>query len=340
MKERKRAMSADYTEPLNGRSSNSSPNPGISVALRKRHLINNVKGWLFSMWPLVGYVLFFGIPFITSIFLSFTELHSFDISQYEFVGFENFKWIFTDPKHMFWFSLRQTFYYSLSLPIGIVLGLFTAVLLTRGVKGTRVFRTIMFIPSVCSIVGVSMMWKMVLSRTGLINLILVTILGPDKWEAIDWLKDPNWFMPAVIFTTTWTAGSGSLLFQAALEQVNKSLIEAAEIDGAGRKRIFFSVTLPAISPTTFYVLVMNMIGTFQSFANIQVLAGSGTTPMDQNGNCIPMTSVYLIYYMAFDKPFLHGLGRASACAWILAIIIGVITIIIFKFSKYWVCYDD
>ena len=311
-----------------------------SAAMRKRHLINNAKGWLFSVWPLVGYLLFFGVPFVTSIFLSMTELHSFDISQYEFVGLENYKWIFTEPKGMFWFSLRQTFYYMISLPIGIVIGLFTAVLLHRNVKGTRLFRTIMFIPSVCSVVGVSMMWKMVLSRNGFINVILATIVGPENWEVIDWLKDPNWFMPAVIFTTTWSAGSGCLLFQSALANVNTSMLEAAEIDGANRTKIFFSITLPAISPTTFYVLIMNMIGAFQSFANIQVLAGSAVTPQDANGNCIPMTSTYLIYYMAFENPFLHGLGRASAAAWLLTIIIATFTIIVFKTSKYWVCYDD
>ena len=312
-----------------------------SAAKRRRQWKRNIQGWLFSIWPFVGYLLFFGVPFVFSIVLSMSELHGFDITGFAFVGLKNFKWIFTDPQHRFWFSVRQTLIYALSLPISIVLGLSTAVLLTRHVKLTRLFRTILFIPNVCSVVGISMMWRLVFNgNNGVLNTIITAIVGEGHWTPIDWLNSPFWFMPSVILTTTWGAGAGSILFQAALEQVNKSLIEAAKIDGASRRKIFFSVTLPAISPTTFYVLVMNSIGVFQAFANIQVLANSGITPMNSKGNSIPMTAVYFIYYMAFEKTSLYGLGRATACAWVLAVLIGLLTVVNFKASKLWVHYDD
>lgn len=313
----------------------------VLTSKMKRRIKRDITGWLFSMWPFVGYCLFGLIPFVLSLVLSFSDLHSFDIAELEFAGFDNFKWLFTDPKGEFWFSLRQTLIYFISLPIGLFLGLGTAVLLSRHVKGTKLFRTILFIPNVCSIVGVSMMWKLIFNQTyGVLNSIL-NAFGTDPANNIDWLGNPTWFMPCVIFTTTWTAGSGSLMFQAALEQVNQTLIEAAEIDGASRNKIFFSITLPMISPTTFYVLVMNTISSLQAFANIQILASGGRNPLDPaTGNSIPMTAMYYIYWMGFKDPWNYGLGKASAAAWVLTIFIVIITILYFKLSKYWVCYDD
>ena len=141
-----------------------------TAARKKKRMQRNIMGWLFSVWPFVGWCIFGGIPFVLSIILSLAELHNFDITNFEFIGFDNYKWIFTDPKGEFWFSMRQTLYYCLSLPIGIVLGLGTAVLLTRHVKLTKLFRTILFIPNVCSVVGVSMMWKLVFHRQyGVVN---------------------------------------------------------------------------------------------------------------------------------------------------------------------------
>lgn len=310
----------------------------VATAAKKRKKAKqNLTGWLFSMWPFVGYCIFGLIPFVLSIILSMAELHNFDITEFTFVGFDNYKWIFTDPKGEFWFSLRQTLYYCLSLPIGIFLGMGTAVLLTRHVKLTKLFRTILFIPNVCSVVGVSMMWKLVFNEQyGVLNTIIAACGG----KPVNFLGDAHWFMPVVIFTTTWGAGAGSILFQAALEQVNRSLIEAAEIDGASRTKIFFNVTLPAISPTTFYVLTMNTIGALQSMANIQILASDGKRPLDDNGNSVALTAVYFIYWMAFNSPSQYGLGKASAAAWILALFILIITRINFKLGDYWVCYDN
>ncbi len=333
-------------------------------AAKRRRMKNNVKGWLFSVWPFIGWCIFSGLPFIVSIFISFMDLHDhalLDIDLKNIWTIENYKWIFSFEDLSFWFSIRQTLYYCISLPVGIVLGLGTSVLLTRGVKLTRLFRTILFIPNVCSVVAVSTMWRLFFQANdrGVLNAILVAILGKDGFEPINFLGDPYLFMPTVIFTTTWSAGSGSIMFQAALEQVNKSLIEAAEIDGASKSRIFFKITLPAISPTTFYVLTMNTIGALQAMANIQIIAGNSDSgggraplyPADKPGDpqySASLTAVYLIYYYTFNslgspehlRDRIGGPGVAAACAWILALIIFVVTRINFKLGDYWVCYDN
>ena len=331
-------------------------------AAKRRRLKNNIKGWVFSVWPFLGWLIFAGIPFAVSILISFLDLHNLALLDVDWKNawtFENYKWIFKFEDLTFWFSLRTTLYYCLSLPIGIVLGLGTSVLLTRGVKLTRLFRTIMFIPNVCSVVAVSTMWRLFFAgnKKGVINALLIGIFGKD-FECINFLGSPYLFMPTVIFTTTWSAGSGSIMFQAALENVNKSLIEAAEIDGASKSRVFFRITLPAISPTTFYVLTMNTISALQAMANIQVLSGNtsagGKTPQYPVKNpgdpqySASLTTVYLIYYYTFGfggspehlRDIAGGPGLAAACAWVLAILIFILTRINFKLGDYWVCYDN
>ena len=177
-----------------------------------------------------------------------------------------------------------------------------------------------------------MMWRMIFHKDyGVVN----TILGYFGVSSVDFFGTKSLFMPTVIFTTLWGAGAGSIMFQAALEQVNVSLKEAAMLDGASSRQIFFRIILPVISPTTFYVLVTQLIGAFQVFDVVQMFADSGPGP----GNAA-VTSVYMIYRMYKVEMLRYGLGMASACAWMLALIIAGITIAIFKTSKYWVFYDD
>ena len=250
----------------------------LSSARKRRALKNDLTGWLFSGWPFVGCILFSGIPFALSIFLSFTEIHYFDISEWEFVGFDNYKWVLFGEdvggvrRYEFWHSLKQTLIYCISIPLNFVLSLGIAVLLTRHVKGTRFFRTILFIPHVCSSVGVSTMWKLIFDPTyGIVNSWIRALGG----ESIPFFTSPDWFMPILIFTTTWSAGAGSLMFQAALENINQGLIEAAELDGASSAKIFFHITLPSISPTIFYVITMNIIGGLQCMGEMQIITTVG-----------------------------------------------------------------
>lgn len=312
------------------------------ISRKRRELKRNVEGWLFSCWPFVGFMLFSGIPFVLSIFLSFTELHSFDILEWEFVGFDNYKWVLFGEqtehgmRYEFWHSLKQTLYYCLSIPLNLVLSLGIAVLLTRHVKGTKFFRTVLFIPHVCSSVGVSMMWKFIFDPTyGVINSLIRSAGG----QTIDFFGSPDWFMPIIILTSTWSAGAGSLLFQAALENVNQTLIEAAELDGGTPTKIFFKITLPSISPTLFYVLTMDIIGGLQCMGQMQIITNGTRNPYNEQGYSESLSAVYLIYWMGFSDPFNYGLGLSSAAAWVLTLIILAFTRLNFWLSKYWV-HDD
>ena len=301
----------------------------------------NLQGWGFSLWPLYTYIVFAMVPFVLSIYLSMTDLHKWDINFAKWVGFDNYVWLLTSSASKFFWSLGRTLYYCLSLPIGIFLGLFSSVMLTGRIKCRKLFRTILYIPNVCSSVGVTMMWQLIFdpNESGLINNILMSLGAVD--QPMNFFENGQLFMPLVIFTTTWNAGSGSILFQAALEQINGSLVEAAKVDGANSFQVFFNITMPAISPTTFYVLVTNLIGCLQAMGAIQLFANNGYGPdTDGQGNYAGLTTVYYMYLMAFVNTTAHGMGKASACAWILAILIVAVTRLNFKLSDYWVCYDN
>lgn len=307
-----------------------------SKAKKMKRLKANLTGWGFALWPLYTYAVFALVPFALSVYLSLTDLHVWDISQAKFIGFDNYVWLLTSADSMFFWSLFRTLYYCLSLPIGIFLGLFSSILLTSRVKCKRLFRSILYIPNVCSSVGVTMMWQLIFDgETGLINTIIAACGG----SKINFFQNFYWFMPLVIFTTTWGAGAGSILFQAALEQVNGSLVEAAKVDGANEKQVLFNITLPAISPTTFYVLITNLIGALQAMGSIQLFANNTYGPTNADGKPAGLTTVYYMYMMAFAYSTANGMGVASACAWLLALLIIVVTKINFKLSDYWVCYD-
>lgn len=304
---------------------------------------NDVKGWLFSCWPFVGYCIFSLFPFILSIYLSMCDLHVWNLWNARWVGFDNYIFLLFSANSQFWWSLLQTLYYFISLPIGIFLGLGSALLLTSRIKMKRFFRTVLYIPSVCSVVGVTMMWQVIFDTdSGLVNTI-ITSFGGSK---VQWFNTPELFMPLVIFTTTWSAGAGNLLFQAALGNINKSLIEASQIDGANKVQTFFNVTLPAISPTTFYVLTMNTITALQAMATIQLFSQAGSSSgygpayMDGPfaGKYAGMTTVYYVYMMGIGGG-VEGQGKASAAAWLLALVIIAITRFNFKLGDSWVNYD-
>ena len=313
-------------------------NDALARSAKRRNLRNNLKGWAFAVWPFVGFCLFSLIPFLFSFLLSFTELHTFDITEFVFVGIKNYSYLLTH--HEFWWSILQTFVYWLNVPLNIVIGLLLAVLLHQNIKGKKLIRIIYFIPSVCSVVCVGFMWRYIFhAGYGVLNDILMRLHFID--ENVSWLTTGWLFMPVVIFTTTWGAGAGSILFQAALEQVNQSLIEAAELDGAGRGKVFFYVTLPSISPTLFYVAIMNTISALQAMVNIDLLTSIDNPPL-LNGNDASLVAILQIYRMGFQDryPFNYGMGMASAFSWLLTVVIGLVTILFFKVGNRFVSYDN
>ncbi|WP_162146761.1 carbohydrate ABC transporter permease [Acholeplasma granularum] len=277
--------------------------------------------------PLIGYAIFGLLPLILSVVISLFDLNGYRFEGMEFVGFNNFSHVITDP--LFYKSILNTLYAMLSIPITIGLSLLIAtVLMNPKIKGKAAFRTIFFIPYVCSVVAVSIMWRWLLDgEYGTINQILsmINIDGPD------WLGDSRSFMPAMIMMSVWGGlGFNVILFSAALTNVDHSLYEAAQIDGAGTIRKFVSITLPSISPVTFYILVISLIGGLQDFARFQIMAPGGGP--DNAG----LTVVYYLYNAGFTNVVTYGMGIASAVSWVLTIIIASITAMNFIASKKWV----
>ena len=292
------------------------------------------QGIIMASIPIVGIFIFAGIPLIFSLYFSVTKLNGYILEDAQFLGwtnmFDNNKYILIDPK--FWQSVRNTFYAALALPLSIVIGLLISVLLNQNIRGKKLYRTIFFIPYVCSLVAVVITFKSIYNYNyGPLNDIL-EIFGMER---VRWLNDENYYMPAMIFMGVWTGtGFNIILFSAALTNINKSCYEAASIEGAGKFRQFFAITLPAISPTTFYLLVMGLIGSLQDFARFQAMTPDGGPA--QSG----MTMVFYLYNMGFRNTFSYGMGYAAAAAWIVAVFVIALTVVNFKVSKKWVHYDE
>lgn len=286
-----------------------------------------VVGTVMASVPLVGFIIFGLIPLVLALRMAFFEIDGYEIFDGEFVGFQNFSDVFNDPT--FWKALLNTVKLGSSAIISQVFALGIAYLLSKNPKGKKAFRIIFFIPYVCSVVAITLMWKnMFNTNYGIINVIL----GRTGDNAIDWMGDSKYFTWAVIIMSVWSGmGFGIILYTAAFTNVNKSMVEAAKIDGANEFRIFFKVVLPSISSTSFYLLVMGIIGALQAFAVTNVLSPAG----GPNGDGV--TAVFWLYRRVIEYDNL--LGVASAGAWILAMLIMIITAAQFVLSKKWVNYD-
>ncbi|MDE7158409.1 MAG: sugar ABC transporter permease [Clostridiales bacterium] len=290
-------------------------------------------GILFASIPVIGIFLFAGIPLLLSLYLSVTKLNGYVLENATFLGigkmFSNYGYILSDP--LFWKSMGNTFYAALALPISIGLGLLISVMLNRKIKGKFIYRTIFFIPYVCSVIALVITFRTIYNYNyGPLNDLLQAI-GLDR---VRWLGDSRYFMPAMILMGVWTGmGFNIILYSAALTNVPESLYEAATIDGASKTRQFFSITLPLVSPTTFYLLVMGLIGSLQDFSRFQAMAPDGGP-----GNA-GLTMVFYLYNMGFSNTFSFGMGYASAAAWIVAVLIISLTALNFFMSKRWV-YND
>ena len=282
-----------------------------------------ISGIVMSLAPVLGFVIFGLIPMILAFYMSFCEIKGFDILSSEWIGFENFKTVLIDQ--MFWDSVVNTLIFAVSLPICLVISLLISFLLTKNIRGKKAFKTIFFIPYVCSIVAVVLMWKWIFNTNyGVLNAIL--------GHQYNWTGESTLFRVVVIVMGVWGGcGYQIILYSAALTNINPSLYEAAKIDGANAFQCFKNVTLPGVSPTTFYLLITGLIGALQTFASTQVLASDG------GPNNVGVTVGFYLYRYAFSY---FKMGQASATAWILALIIVVITIINFKVSKKWVNYDQ
>lgn len=272
---------------------------------------------------LIGFIVFMLGPLVYSLILTFTDAQMY--GEWSLVGLDNYKEMLTaDP--LFWRSLSNTASYAfVSVPLGLVVAFFLATLLNMKLKGIAIFRTIFYLPSVTSGVAVILLWGWILNPSfGLLNylLSLIGISGPG------WLSDPRWAMPAIILMSLWNVGPSMIIFLAGLQDIPETLYESASIDGAGWWVRTIRITLPLVTPTIFFNLIMGLIGAFQVFTQAYVLTSGG--PMDA-------TYVYLLHL--YNNAFRYGrMAYGSALAWVLFIIILVLSSIVMGTSRRWVYY--
>jgi len=280
---------------------------------------------LISPW-IIGFLWFILGPMVTSLGLSFADTDMFTI---KFVGFDNYiRLLSTDVTiSLFWKSLYNTAYYVfLSIPLVMVIGFMIAVLLNQEIAARGFYRIIYYLPSVIPGIAVSLLWLWLFHpEYGLLNWFLSLVGIPG----LRWLFDARTAKPALVLMSVWGAGGNLLVFLAGLQGIPTQLYEAATIDGASSWRRFISITLPMISPTMFFVLVTNIIGSFQIFTNVFVMTDGGPA------NATLMYVLYL-YKLAFRQ---YRMGFASALAWVFFIIILLLTALIFKSSNAWVYYE-
>jgi len=288
-----------------------------------------VSGYLFIMPWLVGLLIFVVGPIVASLVLSFT--HWDIVNPPEWAGLYNYERIFTVDKD-FVQAIKVTFTYAaLTIPLGLAAGLGLSLLLNQKLRGMNFYRTLFYLPSILPAVAVTLLWTwMFNSDFGLINwfLSLLGIEGPH------WFQSPRWVLPGLTIMSLWGVGGGAVIYLAGLQNINPQLYEAAEIDGASLWARFWRITLPLLSPTIFFQLVMSLIGTLQAFVTTFVAFGGLATPGGPQRSAL----FYMLYlYVKSFREFRMGYG--SALAWILAVIILVLTLIVFSTSKRWVFYE-
>lgn len=291
----------------------------------------NILGTLMASGPFIGFLLFTMIPMLVSLLVSFTELHSFDVSQARFVGFDNYVGLFSGEFYLLPYAIRNTLIWMISVPINMMVSLFIANLLDKKIRGRKFLRTILFIPSVCSTVAVTLMWSWILQTDyGIVNTIFQN-LGLEK---IGFTSDARYFMGTCILISVWIYGTNIVLMQSALNGVNRETKEAARIDGASNFYVFWKITVPMITPTLFYLLITNFVVASQEMQMMQILTENGMGPRYS-----AVTLSYYVYRMVWVSFTDDGFGVASALSWMMAIVVMVVTFLNFKLSKKWVYYD-
>ena len=298
---------------------------------RKRLGKEEVQGILYANIPLFGFCFFGLIPLLLSLYLCFNSFKGLRLHTAKFVAWENFSKILQDE--MFWQSLGNTAFVLVAAVVALLLSLAVSALIATNVRGAKGFKAIYFVPYVCSLVAITFMWKWIYDYNyGVLN----TTLMDWGWiqEPISWLGSAEFYRTAMFVLLVWSStGFNIILLTAALIGVPRELHEAAQIDGAGEFRRFFSITLPLISPTIFYLLIMGLIGALQEFTRFQVMTPDGG-PEYQG-----MTVVFYLYRQLFNASGGSDLGVASAMGWIIAVLISAVTILNFSLQRRWVNYD-
>lgn len=281
-------------------------------------------GYLFISPWLVGFIVFTAGPMLASAVFAFMRYNLFTPPTW--IGLANFKQMLTDD--LVWLSLYNTVYYTfISVPLRLAASLLLALLCVQNLRGTALFRTMFYLPSVTPAVAMSIVWFWILNPdVGLANNILRALGLPPS----NFIWDPKSSKPTFILMQMWSAGGNTMvIFLAGLQNIPQSLYEAAQIDGASGWQQFKSVTVPMLSPVILFNLVMGIVGSFQVFTNAFLMTAGG--PANST-----LFSVLYMYRLAFEQ---FEMGYASAFAWLLFVVILIFTILQMRLSQSWVYYE-
>ncbi len=293
---------------------------GLRLSMTQRRTF---FGYLFISPFILGFLLWFLIPAIVALYLSVHEWNL--ISAPEFVGLQNFEHLLNDP--LLPQSLKATFVYSLvSVPVGLMLSFFLAMLINNQMRGITIFRTIFFLPSIVPAVASAALWAWIFNTEfGLMNTFIRGFGGPK----IAWLQDPAWTIPAFVIMSVWGVGGSMILFLAGLQGIPDIYYEAADIDGAGWWAKLWRITLPMMSPVLFYNLMIGVINSFQVFIAGYLITQGGP----QNAS---LFLVLYIYRTAFQN---LNMGYAAALSWLLFIILVGLSYVVFRYLGNRVYYE-
>lgn len=284
----------------------------------------HVAGTICTLPFFIGFLLFMAIPMGLSLYYSLCD---FDIlSPPEFIGFANYIKAFTDDSKFYNVLLTTLKFAFISVPLRLIFALFIAMLLLRTTKLSAFYRGVYYLPSIIGgSVAVAILWKRMFAVNGSINAILGFLGLPSDTS---WYGDTKYAIWTLIILAVWQFGSSMLIFLASLKQIPRTLYEAAEVDGANRFRQFFKITIPLLTPTIFFNLVMQMIHGFLAFTQCYIITQG--KPLD--------STLFYIVYMYQQSFEYYNTGYGAALAWIMLIIVGAMTGILFGTKKLWV-YD-
>ncbi|MBE2237717.1 MAG: sugar ABC transporter permease [Caldilineaceae bacterium] len=292
---------------------------------RRRKLPRWLVGYVFIAPWLVAFVAFEAYPILSGFYHSFTDWTATGKAE-RFVGLDNYVEAFTrDP--LFWKAVTNTIYFiGVSVPLGIVAAFALAMMLNSKIGGTTAYRTIYYLPSVVPAVAAVIVWVFIFeTRRGILNFALELLGLP----AIRWLSDPNWAMPALIIMSLWSIGASMIIFLAGLQGIPQELYEAAEVDGANGWHSLWRITVPLMTPTIFFNLIMSLVAAFQAFNNAFIMTNGGPN----NATLLYMLHLYNNAFRYFR------MGYASALAVVLFIIVFGLTLFVYRSSKRWVYYS-
>jgi multiple sugar transport system permease protein len=290
--------------------------------IKKLKKQENLIGYIFASPWLIGIIVLGGFPILASLYISFTNYDM--VSAPTWIGLKNYEILFTNDD-IFWKSLWNTFYHvMIAIPLGLIVGIILALLLNNKVKGMGLYRTLFYLPNVVSIVAMTLLWMWLFQPSfGIVNEVLDPIYNLFGMEPLRWYQDASTSKLTLILMGLWTAGGSMVIYLAQMQDIPNILYESADIDGANWFQKTFKITLPLMTPSIFFNFIMGIIGGFQVFTIAYIMTGGG-----------PARSTYYYAYYLFDKMMTdNAMGMASAMAWILLVLVLIITAFALRLNK-------